>query len=311
MPLHQTGKIAEDVYILGHASMPVFLFDGDQPTLIDAGLDGLAPAYLADMTKILGERAPARLLLTHSHFDHVGAAPAILARYPDLEVAASAQAARVLAKPRVREMIRDLNRAAINFFAQTEFALPTGPDYEPFSGFEVTRFLEPGEELPLTKNSSIQVIAAPGHTRGFLSYYLPRRKILVASEAGGSLNPGTEYIVSENLVGYATYRESLERLAALPADLILLGHHYHLAGPEAREFLSRSLDQCQRFYDWVAGLLDQEGGDLEAVMARVKAEEWDRRPMPKQPEAAYLLNLRERVRGVRDHLGQWPAPPEG
>jgi hypothetical protein len=44
-------------------------------------------------------------------------------------------------------------------------------------------------------------------------------------------------------------------------------------------------------------------------MARVKAEEWDRRPMPKQPEPAYLLNLRERVRGVRDHLGLWAEAP--
>jgi glyoxylase-like metal-dependent hydrolase (beta-lactamase superfamily II) len=311
MPLHQTGKIAEDVYILGHASMPVFLFDGDRPTLIDAGLDGLAPAYLADLEKFLGGRAPARLLLTHSHFDHVGAAPAFIRRYPGLEVAASARAARVLAKPKVRAMIRDLNAAAINFFASTEFALPTAVDYEPFTGFEVTRFLEPGEVLPLSADSSIEVIAAPGHTRDFLSYYLPDRKILVASEAGGSLNPGCDYIVSENLVGYALYRESLTRLAALPADLILLGHHYHLVGPEAREFLFRSLDQCRLFYDWVAGLLDQEGGDLEAVIARVKVEEWDRRPMPKQPEPAYLLNLRERVRGVRDHLGRWPDRPEG
>jgi glyoxylase-like metal-dependent hydrolase (beta-lactamase superfamily II) len=306
MPKHQTGRIAADVYVLGHASFPMFLFDGDEPTLIDAGLDGLAPAYLADIEKFLGGRPPARLLLTHSHFDHVGAVPALARRYPGLEVGASARAARILARPKVREMIRDLNQAAIDFFAGSEFALPIAADYEPFNGFEVTRPLEPGEVLPLADGSTIQAIAAPGHTRDFLSYYLPERKILVASEAAGSLDPGSDYIVTESLVGCAAYQESLERLAALPVDLVILGHHYHLVGPEAGEYLSRSLRQSRRFYDWVAELLDEEGGDLEAVMTRVKAREWDRRPLPKQPEPAYLLNLRERVRGVRDHLGRWP-----
>jgi glyoxylase-like metal-dependent hydrolase (beta-lactamase superfamily II) len=121
MPVHQTGPVAEDIYVLGNANMPSFLLEGDQPTLIDAGLDCLAPAYLADIERYLGGRPPSRLLLTYSHFDHVGAAPAIVKRYPGIEVAASAWAAEVLGKPSVRSMIRDLNQAAVGFFAGTEY----------------------------------------------------------------------------------------------------------------------------------------------------------------------------------------------
>jgi hypothetical protein len=45
----------------------------------------------------------------------------------------------------------------------------------------------------------------------------------------------------------------------------------------------------------VDGLLDQEHGEVDRVVARVKAQEYDPQPQPKQPEPAYLLNLRARV----------------
>ncbi|MBU0514243.1 MAG: MBL fold metallo-hydrolase [Proteobacteria bacterium] len=314
MPVHKRGPIAEDVYVLGNAGMPAFLLDGDRPTLIDAGLDCLAPAYLGDIERFLAGRPPSRLLLTHSHFDHVGAAPALLRRYPGIEVGASARAAEVLGKPSVRAMIRDLNRAATRFFAGTEFDLTGDAEYEPFTGFEVTRILEEGDWLTLSPESTLQVIAAPGHTRDFLCYYVPERRILVASEAGGTILPHSDHIVSEHLVSYGQYRDSLCRLAELPTDLILLGHHYHLVGPEARAYLERSLESSQRFHEWVAVLLTAENGRLERVMDRVRAEEWDARPLPKQPLAAYLLNLRERVRCVRDDLGlraEGPAADAG
>ncbi len=309
MPIHEQGRIAPDVYVLGNPEMPSFLLDGDYPTLIDAGLDCLAPAYLRDIERFLGDRPPVRLLLTHSHFDHVGAAPAIIRHYPGLEVGASARAAEVLGKPSVQAMIGELNEASARFFAGTEYDLADGAEFEPFSGFEVTRVLEDGDVLPLSPGLNLQVIAAPGHTRDFLCYYVPERRILITSEAGGTVLPDNQDIVSEHLVSYGLYVDSLARLAQRPADLILLGHHWHLVGPEARDYLPRSLEASRRFHDWVAGLLTEEGGRLEPVMDRVRAEEWDDRPMPKQPLGAYLLNLRERVRCVRDDLGLWAEEP--
>jgi glyoxylase-like metal-dependent hydrolase (beta-lactamase superfamily II) len=50
--------------------------------LIDCGPSACLPRLLAG----LGERRPRRLLLTHIHFDHAGAAGALVARWPELEV---------------------------------------------------------------------------------------------------------------------------------------------------------------------------------------------------------------------------------
>jgi glyoxylase-like metal-dependent hydrolase (beta-lactamase superfamily II) len=51
-------------------------------TLIDCG----PTAGLDALVEGLGEHRPKQLLLTHIHFDHAGAAGALVARWPDLEV---------------------------------------------------------------------------------------------------------------------------------------------------------------------------------------------------------------------------------
>jgi glyoxylase-like metal-dependent hydrolase (beta-lactamase superfamily II) len=51
-------------------------------TLIDCGPSACLGALLAG----LGERRPRRLLLTHIHFDHAGAAGALVERWPELSV---------------------------------------------------------------------------------------------------------------------------------------------------------------------------------------------------------------------------------
>ena len=51
-------------------------------TLIDCGSQACVPTLLEG----LGDDRPARLLLTHIHFDHAGAAGELVRRWPDLEV---------------------------------------------------------------------------------------------------------------------------------------------------------------------------------------------------------------------------------
>ncbi len=51
-------------------------------TLIDCGPSACVDALLAG----IGERRPRSLLLTHIHFDHAGAAGALVQRWPDLDV---------------------------------------------------------------------------------------------------------------------------------------------------------------------------------------------------------------------------------
>jgi glyoxylase-like metal-dependent hydrolase (beta-lactamase superfamily II) len=57
---------------------------GVVPTLVDAGVG--VPEHLDGIARALGESRLARVLITHSHPDHVGGVPALLERWPEADV---------------------------------------------------------------------------------------------------------------------------------------------------------------------------------------------------------------------------------
>ena len=298
------GEVVSGFHALGSGQTPSYLLDGARPVLFDGGLSFLSELYVEHARRVLGAREPAFLLLTHAHFDHCGGAGVLRAAFPKLRIAASSEAARILRRPRALELIRILNDDSRKLAPEIGV---TRPSEVPFRPFEVDEILEDGDEIDLGSGVSVRVLATPGHTRDFLSYYVPQRGILVASEAVGCADSRGR-ITPEFLVDYDGYLASLQRLSALEVEVLCQGHFQVYVGEAAREFFGRSLRATEEFREWVEELLDAEGGDLDRVVGRVKAVQYDPIPPPKQPESAYLLNTKARV-GVlatrlRDRRGE-------
>jgi len=147
----------------------------------------------------------------------------------------------------------------------------------------------------LENDLSIEVLATPGHTRDSLSYYIPKHKILIASESGGCAD-STGYITTEFLADYQAYIESIHRLAGLEVEIFCQGHGVVFTGKDAKDFFGRSLQAAREFRNLVEESLRSEGGDIQKTIIRIKAVEYDPKPQPKQPEEGYLLNIEARVR---------------
>ncbi len=295
MIIDQMGEAAPGFFMLGHASAPVHLYLAPRPVIFDAGFACLGGYYLQALEETLAGRRPELLCLTHSHFDHVGAASMILERFPGLVACASAKSAEVLAKPGAQRVMAELSR-----FAGTELSkrwnLEPAGEFKPFA---VERVLADGERIDLGGGHSMEVIATPGHTWDMLAFYLPREKVLVASESAGCEGSNGK-IITEFLVDYQAYMDTLERLARLDVRVFCQGHLYAFTGDDVAGFFERSRTAAREFRDWVLRLLDQHHGEVEAVVAAVKAAEYDSKPPPKQPEPAYLLNLTARVRHLAE-----------
>jgi 2-aminobenzoylacetyl-CoA thioesterase len=166
---------------------------------------------------------------------------------------------------------------------------------EPFLPFHVDLIVENGQTIESGTDVAVRVLATPGHTRDHVSYYIPEKKILIATEACGCLDRAGQ-MITEFLVDYDAYLASLERLAALPVEILCQGHHFVLVGVrEVKDFFARSIREAKGFKERVYGLLDAEGGAVERVVARIKAEQYDTNPHVKQLEQAYLLNVRAQV----------------
>ena len=145
---------------------------------------------------------PAAVLLSHAHFDHIGAIPGLLAKFPDLPVFVHEKDAPMFGHP--------LNQ------------LP--PEYPTFAKpknlivFRSTLNLQPS-------TFDLEVIETPGHTPGGVCYYLPKDKLLLSGDTLFAGSVGRTDLPGGDM---ATLMDSLRQLTALPDDtLVIPGHGPH------------------------------------------------------------------------------------
>jgi len=204
----------------------------------------------------------------------------------------------VLGRPNALALIRKLTQAAEQLAKSIEIEVDGLERFEPF---EVDVTLKDGEFIELSPDVTVQVLETLGHTRDCLSYFIPQKKVLLCSEAAG-VPAATGYIVSEALVDFDQYYESMRRLSEVEYEVLCLGHRQALTGQDANNYFQKSMTHCHDFLNLVETSLIEEGGDVQKVIARVKAIEYDPIQEPKQIEPAYLLNLEAKVKVIKRRL---------
>lgn len=299
-----TGHVGAGLHVLGTTHFPSYLVDSDQPVLIDCCVTCLGEIYRRDIEDTLNGRHPARLFLTHAHFDHCGAAGYLKAAFPEMDIAASEKAASIVQRPNAVKLITRLNRETTGMLES--FAVPGLLD-EDFRPFEINTVLTDGQTLNLTDDLSVQVFASPGHTWDFMTYYFPERKILIGSEAVGCIQHNGS-IMADCLVDFETFIQSMDRLSRLEIDYLAQGHYCVHVGDEIPEFFRRSRQSALELQARVRHYWQTEDGVLARVMDEVRAWEYDPIPEPKQQQSAYLINLLHRVKAAGKGL-EFTGPP--
>jgi len=181
---------------------------------------------------------------------------------------------------------------------------------KPFEPFEADMELKDGQIIELGQGLTVETLSTPGHTRDLMSYYIPEKKILIASEACGCLD-ATNAVIVQFLADYDLYLSSLKRLAELPVEILCQGHRLVFVGrDEVQAFFDRSIKATTYFKNRVQQLLDTESRSLENIVMQIKAEQYDTNTGIKQPEVPYLINLRAQVEHLAKEAG-WSATPQG
>src|SRR4030043_1653881 len=111
MKQYASGRINERISVAASLSDPGYVISGDRENLmIEGGLNLLGPRYLHSIEEILGDRNQLNyLFITHSHYDHLGAAGYLKRHIPGLKVGAHERVAGLLQKESVLAMMNRLS----------------------------------------------------------------------------------------------------------------------------------------------------------------------------------------------------------
>lgn len=141
---------------------------------------------------------PVALLLTHSHWDHIGDAAAIKTKY------------------KLPVFIHPLDTG--NLQSPGSDGLPCWLDIQ---GVTPSNLIQEGETIPVG-DLNFQVIHTPGHTPGGVCFYCPEEKILIS---GDTLFKGSIGNLSFSTGRPAQMWPSLKKLALLPPDTRVFPGH--------------------------------------------------------------------------------------
>lgn len=300
MKRYAEGNFGKHISVAGNIGYPGYVLKGGSRNLmIDAGLNLLGPLYLKSLDAILGDRdLLSMLFVTHSHYDHLGAAPYLKRKIAGLSLGGSSRVEELLAKSSVLESMTFLGNLQREMFREV-----TGDEDVSLGPIALEQRLRGGDRFELG-GITCEVIEVPGHTRDSLAYSFPEIGALFPGEAVGVPEGHQgDGVQVEFLSSYGEYLRSLEKLSLLKPVIIGMAHGWVFTDDDALSFMERSHGATEKYKNLIESYLDASNGGAGAAVEMMARKEYDEKGTIFQERNAYVTNLKAQVKliaGLRE-----------
>ena len=305
MRIRKPGRVKEGLWFLGREETGLYLLEGRRESMIiSGGMSYIVPDLLRQMTDFnIDERRITKLLILHSHFDHIGIVPFLKRRLSQTEVYASEKAWKVLTTEKAIRTINEFSRTVARRMIREEVYSTYDLEWRDDISGKVVR---DGDRFDLGE-MTVSILEIPGHSSCSIAAYVPEWKALFPTDGGGI--PFRETIITSGNSNYTRYQESLEKLKDLEVDYYCADHYGYLTGEEAGEFVPKSIEMAKQYRAEIENAYRTTGDIDKVAKAMIDSFYDENRNYFLSPEI-FLEVYRQMVRHIASAMeGNAPSCP--
>jgi len=242
MRIQKPGRVQEGIWFLGRKETGVYLLEGRNGSMIiSGGMSYIVPDLLEQFEEFkIDESRIKKILILHSHFDHVGIIPFLKRRHPEIEVCGSERAWEILKMEKAILTINEFSRNVAKRVGKEEVYSKHDLEWrDDISG----RTIREGDRIDLG-GIEVFVFETPGHSSCCIAGYVPELKALFPTDGGGI--PFGETIITSGNSNFTKYQESLEHLRPLEVEYYCADHYGYVTGEEARQFIPMTIEMAKK-----------------------------------------------------------------
>lgn len=274
-----------------------FICGSEKCAIYDCGMAYCHEDLIKNIEEKLSDSCMEKLdfvFMSHTHYDHIGALPYIIERWPDVLVCGAEKAAKVFASEGAKRTMKRLGTVARDKFS--------GKDEEiSVEGLRLDIIMKDGDSVNLG-DCEVKAVETKGHTDCSMSYIVEPDSTLLASESTGILRyPGG--VDTAILKSYSDTIESAKKCKALGVKHIVTNHFGMIPDGLVKDYFDFYIESAEGEKKFILDL-HNEGLCEQDIIYAYRDKHWTEERGKSQPEEAFLENAKYIVEHIINTFGE-------
>ena len=293
---HDRFDVPEPIYrVTGGQGGESYLIVGSEKTaLFDCGMACWNRELISNIHEILDPLGKTLdyVLMSHTHYDHIGALPYLIKEWPEVKVCGAEKAVKVFKSEPALKTMRELGDNAADLYGADSGPVTT-------DGLRIDIVLKDGDVTDLGDIRAV-FYESKGHTDCSASYMIEPMKVLFLSESVGQYEGPGRMDISV-LKSFRQSFETAERMSALGAKRIVSMHYGFIPEYYNDKYFEEYINEAKWERELIVkcikkGFSDDEISDIHDIFY------WEEGLRAAHPYDAYHLNTMITIKLVRKEM---------